>query len=98
MKHSYSRLWAGRGVAQIGGGLIVRDFPKISDPRLMRDEIARAHICDKMPIMGIVPATLALSAQTLTRLTKCSGGLDFSAPERWLSFLTRFRQEEIPFV
>ena len=48
----------------------------ISDPRLMRNEIAHAHICDKIPLVGIDPATLALSAKTLTRLTKWPGGLD----------------------
>ena len=31
---------------------------------------AHAHICAKMPPVGLEPATLAPAAQTLTRLTK----------------------------
>ena len=49
----------------------------ILGPRLMRNEIAHAHICDKIPLVGIEPATLALAAHTLTRITKRSGDLDF---------------------
>ena len=61
----------------MAAGWVVRDFPMISDPRLMRNDIAHAHICGKIPLVGIEPATLSLSAQTLTQITKWSGGLDF---------------------
>ena len=76
----------------------MQDFLKISDPRLARSEIAHAHIRDKIPLLGIEPETLALSAQTLKRLTQWSRAWIFIAPERWLNFLARFRQEEISSV
>ena len=42
----------------------------------MRNEIAQARICDKIPLMGLEPETLALSPQTIAQLTKWSGGMD----------------------
>ena len=41
----------------------------------MRNEIAHAQICDKIPFAGVEPETLAHAAQT--HLTKWSGCLDF---------------------
>ena len=77
MRPPHSPLGAGKSVTQIAGGLIVRDFLEILDPRLTRKDIANARKCDKMPLVGLEPATLDLSAQTLTQLTKWSGGVDF---------------------
>ena len=49
----------------------------ISDPRVMRGEIAHAYICDKISLVGSEPANLAIAAKTLNQPTKWSGGLDF---------------------
>ena len=76
MRHAYSRIWGRKG-GRPDWRRDVRDFLNIADPRLARNEIAHAHICDKMPLLGLEPATLALAAQTFTELTKWSGGVDF---------------------
>ena len=49
----------------------------ILDPRLIRNEIAHAHICDKSPLSGLEPAALAPAEQTLTQRTIWSERLDF---------------------
>ena len=49
----------------------------ILGPRLTRAEIAHAQMCDKIPLVGIGPETLARGTQTLTQLTKWSGVMDF---------------------
>ena len=76
----------------MAAGRVVQDFLMILDPRLMRTEIAHAHICDKLPLVGNDPAPLDPAAHTITELTKWSGVWIFFAPDPWLNFLTRFRR------